>query len=36
MINNKLVEVRSNFNLYIKKHDLGIYSWFNCINPIVE
>mgnify|MGYP006164348471 CR=1 FL=1 len=36
MINNKLVEVRSNFNLYIKKQYLGIYSWFNCIKPIVE
>ena len=36
MINTKLVEVRSNFNLYIKKQYLGIYSWFNCIKPIVE
>ena len=36
MINNKLVEARSNFNSYIKKQYLGIYSWFNCIKPIVE
>jgi len=36
MINNKLVEVRSNFNSYIKKQYLGMYSWFSCIKPIVE
>ena len=36
MINNKLVEARSNFNSYIKKQYLGLYSWFNCITPILE
>jgi len=36
MINNKLVELRSNFNSYIKKQYLGMHLWFNCIKPIVE
>ena len=36
MINTKLVEVRSNFNSYIKKQYLGMYSWFICIMPIME
>ena len=36
MINTKMVEVRSNFNSYIKKQYLGMYSSFNCIKPIVE
>ena len=32
MINNKFAEVRSNFNSYIKKHYLGMYSRQNCIS----
>ncbi len=36
MINTKLVEVRSNFNSYIKEQDLGKYSWMNLIKPIME
>jgi hypothetical protein len=36
MINTKMVEVRSNFNSYIKKQYLGMYSWFICIMPIME
>ena len=36
MINTKLVEVRSNFNSYIKKQYLGKYLLFNCIKMIVD